>query len=252
MTLLVDAGDTALRWVRLEGGVVATRGTVEHLGVEPADWQAALAAAVDAPRRVVIASAAGSAVDVRLRDLVRRQWQIEAEFPVAPAGALGLRNACADPAMLGSHRWLGMLAAWRRAAGALVVLNIGIVLIADLVDVSGMHRGGCRIPGTRLMREALHAQTSGVAAAAMLDPEAVVDGFGVNTAGAVAQGARLALAAVGEQATAALRSAADIKPTVYVTGSAAEEIIPLLRQAVIAAPDLVLDGLALLIATESA
>lgn len=250
--LLIDADDHRLRYRRREGGRIVAEGAIVHRGVDPADWQAKLAMAAAAPARVVVASAGGAPLAARLAAAVGRLWGVAAEYPVAGAAAFGLRNGHVDPSSLPINRWLGLLAAWRVAGDGLVVVNAGTVLTADLVDASGQHRGGCVMPGARLMREALHSQTSGIAAAALLDPAAIVDGLGVNTAGAVEQGAQLALAALAERAAAALEAATGRSVRLFVTGAGMEEIIPLLRRAVEPAPDLVLDGLELLTAMETA
>ena len=250
MTLLVEVGATGLRWARLEGGAPGTAGAVTHRGVESAAWQRPLAALTPAPRRVVVANAAGAAFGARFDDWARHQWQVTAEFPVAArtVGGLGVRNGHAQPGTLPIDRWLAMLAAWSRSGAALLVVSADSAVSVDLIDDRGLHRGGCVLPGERLMREALYAQTSGIAAAALPDEAAVEGTFGVNTTGCVAQGARLALAAVVERAAQALGAASAATPRIYMTGGATADLAPLVLRPVECVPDLVLQGLALLVA----
>lgn len=245
MTLLIDAGIAELKWARLVDGRLTDVEAVTHPGVEPEAWQARLAALAPAPRRVVVANVAGSAFATRFRAWAARQWKISPEFASASAERLGVRNAYATPATLGVDRWLAMLAAWRTAAVPLLVASAGTAFTVDLVDGSGLHRGGCIVPGERLMREALHAQTSGVAAAALLDHAAIDGAFGINTAGAVQQGARLALASLVDRAARVLEASSGAAPRIFVAGGAAEEIAPLVTRAVEVVPHLVLEGLAL-------
>jgi len=252
MTLLIDAGHTELRWARLIDGRLSDVETVTHPGVEPEAWQARLAALAPAPRRIIVANAAGSAFETRFRAWAGRRWQVAPEFPTASAERLGLRNAYVQPDALGADRWFAMLAAWRRAAVPLLVASAGTAFTVDLVDGAGLHRGGCVVPGERLMREALHAQTSGVAAAALLDEAAIEGAFGINTAGAVQQGARLMLAALVDRAARVLESAAGVAPRIFVAGGAAAEVAPLVTRAVEVAPHLVLAGLALIAAEGAA
>ena len=248
MTLLIDAGTAGIQWARLVDGRLTDVEAVMQPGVEPEAWQARLAALVPAPRRVVVANAAGSAFEARFRAWAGRRWKVSPEFPAASAECLGVRNAYARPAALGVDRWLAMLAAWRTAAVPLLVATAGTAFTVDLLDGAGLHRGGCVVPGERLMREALHAQTSGVAAAALLDPAAIDGAFGVNTAGAVQQGARLALAALLDRAARVLEALAGTQPRIFVAGVAAAEIAPLVTRAVEVVPRLVLEGLALIAA----
>lgn len=67
----------------------------------------------------------------------------------------GLRIAYDVPERLGVDRFLAMLAARQRAAGAVLVVGVGTALTIDLVDASGRHRGGRIAPSPALMREAL-------------------------------------------------------------------------------------------------
>ena len=250
MTLLVEAGASGLQWARLEGSTPGAVGGVVHRGVEPEEWQAPLATLSPAPRRVVVANTAGAAFGARFGDWSRRQWQVAAEFPVAAreVAEIGVRNGYARPETLPIDRWLALLAAWWRTRAALVVVGAAGAVSVDLVDDTGRHRGGCVLPGERLMREALYAQTSGIAAAALPDAAAVEGVFGINTAGGVQQGARLALAAVVDRAAQALGVASSAAPRIYMTGAASQELAPLLTRPVERVPHLVLQGLALLVA----
>jgi type III pantothenate kinase len=248
VTLLIDAGNTGLQWARLADGGLAGLDSATHRGMEPEAWQARLAALTPAPRRVVVANVAGHAFEARFRTWAEHRWQVTPEFPAAAAEQLGLRNAYVRPAALGIDRWLAMLAAWQLAAAPLLVASAGTAFTVDLVDGEGLHRGGCVVPGERLMREALHAQTSGVAAAALLDVAAVDGTFGINTAGAVQQGARLALASLVDRAARALEAASGEIPRIFLAGGAAAEIAPLVGRSVELAPHLVLAGLALVAA----
>ena len=98
MTLLVDAGNSGLKWARLERGRPGRVESVTHRGVEPEAWQARLAALAPAPRRVVVANVAGAAFETRFRAWAERQWRLVPEFPAASAELLGVRNAYARPA----------------------------------------------------------------------------------------------------------------------------------------------------------
>jgi type III pantothenate kinase len=248
MTLLIDAGNSWLKWARLVDGTVGTSRSIVHHGVEPREWQDVLAAIAPAPRRVVVANVAGASFAVRLREFTRAQWHVDPEFPAASRSALGVTNAYARPTALGIDRWLAMLAAWHVARAPLLCASAGTAFTIDLLDGGGVHRGGCIVPGARLMRESLHAQTSGVAAAAMLDPPAVDGVFGVNTAGAVQQGSWLALAALADRTVLALEQAVAAPARVFLTGGAAPQISALMSRPVEQVPDLVLRGLALVLA----
>jgi type III pantothenate kinase len=251
MTLLIDADSTRLKWLSLEGDAAAGA----HLRVPATgggDLQQILGGITPTPRRVVVANTAGAAFAAQLRDWARRTWSLEPEFPLATREACGVRNAYLRPGALAIDRWLGMLAARHAARGPLVVANSGAAFTIDLVDGDGRHRGGGVVPGAALMREALYAQTSGVAAAALADPPAVDGIFGINTAGGVRQGGNLALAALADRASLALENVAGRAPRVFLTGEFAAEAGALMTRPVELVPDLVLQGLALLLREGSA
>jgi type III pantothenate kinase len=230
MMLLVDAGAGMLRHARLSAGVLSQVGSAPHRGIDPDEWDAALGALQPAPQRVLVANGSGGPFALRFAAWVEHRWGLVAEFPSAAAG-------------LSVDRWLGLVGAGTRGAGPYAVVVAGPAFSIDLVDGAGRHRGGYRIPGERLMREALHAQTSGIAAAALLDGAAVDGAFGVNTAGAVQQGARLALAALVTRLCARLAVEAGA-PRVLITGAGGRDIAALLEGACEVVPDLVLEGLA--------
>ena len=59
--LLVDIGNSRVKWARLEAGVLGEQRAAEHAGWSGEDWSAALFADQPAVERVVAASVAGGA-----------------------------------------------------------------------------------------------------------------------------------------------------------------------------------------------
>ena len=246
MTLLLDAGNTRLKWARLADGRLGPVHATPHRDVPAADWQAQLRAA-GRPARLVVANVAGEAFGHALAEWSRATWDLAPEFVATRARAAGLAIAYAMPAALGVDRWLAMIAAWKSARRACVVVVAGTASTVDAVDGQGRHRGGYIVPGVRMMREALHERTGGIARAAALAPPAVDGAFGVNTGGAVEQGARVALAALAERSVAELARVlvpGAAPPRLFLAGGDAELVAPLLRVEHARAPDLVLQGLA--------
>jgi len=243
VTLLIDASGGVLRYARLANGALSDVASVPHRGIEPDEWDVAFGDLSPAPRQVLVANGAGAVFALRFAEWVEQRWGVSVEFPLATGAAGGIHNAHAVPGSLPIDRWLGLLAARARVAGPLIVVVAGPTFSVDLVDAHGAHRGGYGLPGERLMREALYGQTSGVAAAALLDSAAVDGVFGVNTAGAVQQGARLALAALVDRLAEALATLG-AAPHVLMTGGGADVVVALVRREVQLVPDLVLEGLA--------
>jgi type III pantothenate kinase len=238
MTLVLDIGNTALKWrVYHEGGV--TQGDCLHgrawdevIGALRVDW----GAAVD---RIWVASVAGRAADAELSALLERAFALRPDFYYSVAAESGLTNAYAEAHRLGVDRWLAMLEGWHRS-GPCVVVDCGSALTLDAVDASGNHRGGYIVPGLGMLRESLAAGTAEVQV-----PEDRVTALapGQSTAEGVRHGIlRMTVAFIRDGVLELRRSLADTC-TVFLTGGDAEHIAPLLDMEAELAPDLVLDGL---------
>jgi len=65
-----------------------------------------------------------------------------------------LFNSYEEPNMLGSDRWLAMIASYEMNLGeSFVVVDIGTAVTIDLVNKSGQHLGGVIFPGLHKIRE---------------------------------------------------------------------------------------------------
>ena len=65
-----------------------------------------------------------------------------------------LLNSYEEPNMLGSDRWLAMIASYEMNPGeGFVVVDIGTAVTIDLVNKSGQHLGGVIFPGLHKIRE---------------------------------------------------------------------------------------------------
>jgi len=64
-----------------------------------------------------------------------------------------LINSYEEPHMLGSDRWLAMIASYElNSDKGFIILDIGTAVTIDLVDNSGLHLGGVIFPGLRKIR----------------------------------------------------------------------------------------------------
>jgi type III pantothenate kinase len=169
VTILVDAGNSAVKWARLAAnGTLGEHGRVLHRG--GVDVAAALAAAWAslAPRRVVGCSVAGAdvvaAVGRAAQGAGAEVWWLRAQAVFE--GDFTLANGYRDPHQLGADRWHALLGACACVPGAsLVVVNAGTATTVDCVragDGAARFVGGCIAPGVRLMLESLARGTAGL------------------------------------------------------------------------------------------
>lgn len=153
MILLLDVGNTRVKWAWLEHLDVAPAGAVAHDATRRS-WQREIEADGHRPRRIVVASVAGPAFAAALTLWSRDHYRIEPELLAARAEQCGVRNAYARPAALGVDRWLALIGAWRNRALPTLVVSSGTALTVDALDGGGQHRGGLIVPGVQMMRDA--------------------------------------------------------------------------------------------------
>lgn len=236
MKLLIDVGNSRLKWACWDGRALTQGGTELH-GRRP-DTVLERLPPIDADA-IWIASVAGAEADARIERVLRQRRSLTPRFAHAQAEALGLRNAYADPARLGVDRWLVLLAAWSQTPRPLIAVDAGTALTVDAVDGEGWHLGGLIAPG-------LHTAQAAVLGATRFDRGETdadfLSGFGRDTASCVRQGALFACLGAIDRAA---RSAGEA-PLRFITGGDAEQLLPHLGQGWQHRPQLVLEGLALL------
>lgn len=238
MKLLVDLGNTRLKWATLAHGELRAGGVFAH-GRAP--LEAALRtewADLRGVEGVLVASVVAPAREEELDARVRERFGRRAEFVRTPAAALGVRNAYAEPARLGIDRFLALAALHGERPRAQVLVSVGTALTVDALSADGRHHGGLILASPRLMREAVLGNTARVDALGGRWSE-----MPDNTADAVVAGSLYAaLGAIDRFAAASTRRLGE-PPALILTGGGAEELAPLLPSAE-RAHDLVLRGLA--------
>lgn len=242
MILLIDIGNTRMKWATLGETKLGSQNAAAHAGWDVSAFSATVLAGLPRPLRVVVSNVGGHAIGELVRAGVRERWGVDAEFIVSTAEACGVRNAYPVPGNLGVDRWLGVIAAHARDKRLTCVVGVGTAMTIDGVDASGRHLGGLIVPGPDLMVGSLLRNTSDIAvrAAQGQRTEAI---FADNTQGAIHQGAAHALAALVERAVASMTSDG-LQPSLLLTGGAVPVIERLIRLPSETVPDLVLRGLA--------
>lgn len=250
--LLVDLGNTRIKWARLGPRGVGRQKAAAHAGWQAADFSRALfgSAARDALAsgiRVVAVSVASEPLRRAFAGAVRAATGRAPLFCTSVKRAGGVRNAYREPWRLGADRWIALVGARALCSPApALVVDIGTATTLDLLDGRGVHRGGAILPGPALMIESLLRDTGGIrrragGAARGRRP------FARDTASALAAGALHGTAGAIDRAFAqARRELRSRSVRLILTGGAAAAIAPLLIARASLVPDLVLQGLAVL------
>ena len=239
MRLLLDIGNTRIKW----GAFV--RGRVQEVGSMPHryDWQTVvsrlkLEGNISA---VNIASVAGVEVEEVLGAIFKEQLNLRPVFHKSQQCSHGVTNAYQEHWRLGVDRWLAIVAAWDRCGSAVCVVDCGTSVTIDFVADSGCHLGGFILPGLALACSSLLGGTKEV----VCDAARPVDSlsFGLNTAQAVYNGSVFSVVASIEKAMNKYDEVSAIKPVLILTGGDAERIAPHLNIVNTVIGALVLEGL---------
>jgi type III pantothenate kinase len=240
--LLVDIGNSRVKWARWERGVLGAQSAAAYAGWSPEDWRRELFGGKPVDR-VVVASVSGPACREVFADATRHSIGRTAEFVATSRETAGVRNGYADPGQLGVDRWVAVIGAWHRVRNACVVADVGTALTVDVVRADGQHLGGYIVPGPRLMVSSLHSGTSDLEALSAASPDTASVAFAASTRGAIERGCRVAGAALIDRSVADAATALGSPPILLLTGGAASELRPYLRTCCDEVPDLVLRGL---------
>ena len=154
--LLVDIGNTRLKWRLQQQGAVHRSGAILVRDLNMAQLQAILPEAAGA---MYWASVGDDA-----QGLCVAAWAHEKNIPCHQITTQDcwqdLTNGYQQTQQLGVDRWLAMVAARQHTHNAVCVVDCGSAITLDYVSAQGHHEGSYIIPGARLMSQALARDTA--------------------------------------------------------------------------------------------
>lgn len=243
MKLLLDVGNTAVKWGLYEADGIESPGRFEHRAAvfdEIADRAWSM---LPVPDEIIVASVAGVGLNERISHWFMQQWQREPTFIQASKSACGVTNAYHVPGDLGVDRWAGIVGAYHGVNGSVCVVDCGTAITIDLVRSSGEHCGGLILPGVAALRQALLANSANIELSEKL--RAAVP-LARGTPEAVSSGVLYLAASAIERIVSDMTAASGESAGLVMTGGDAERLLPLLTITASHTPDLVLQGLATL------
>jgi type III pantothenate kinase len=243
MILLIDIGNTRIKWATLQGANLGAQSAAAYSGWGRDEIVGTLLAQNPRPERVLAANVGGANIGELLSEAVRSAWNIDTQFIHSTAQFGDVRNAYPEPANLGVDRWMAMIGARSMERGPVCIASVGTAMTIDALDGAGQHLGGVIVPGPELMVASLLRNTSEIAPRAM-QGNIGADVFADNTLGAIRQGAVNALAALVERAMQAMQVRIFATPVLFLTGGASASVEGLLQSPHRDVADLVLRGLA--------
>lgn len=221
MLLLIDAGNTRIKWALAEPTARfsewVSHGACLHEDAQnlAASWQA------QPLTRVLMSNVAGAEAAQRVMTALGAHAGLLEAFK-SSARRAGLVNAYRDPEQLGSDRFASAIGA--RALypdQALLIVTCGTATTIDAISAEGVFTGGMILPGLRLMAAALHRHTAQLPAVA--ERMHARDAFADNTEDAIVLGCLSAQAGAIERARDRMPQARCI-----ISGGAGRMVAPFL------------------------
>lgn len=240
MKLLVDIGNTRVKWALLEeGGAIEsqpfTRKKTSIKSSLTSEWKA-----LKNISSIHVSNVAGDKLAQQLTQWTETKWQLTPIFIKSESNKFGVSNAYSQPELLGVDRWLALIAARQHARQATCVIDCGTAITVDIVTQHGIHQGGMILPGLSLMRDALGNNTN----MGELAEKSNFKTLAINTQSAIQAGTLYAVSASLERLINDLIVQFNNRIRFIITGGDAETILPLINTAISHYPDIVLKGLA--------
>lgn len=236
--LLIDIGHSRIKWGWLSEPDLHLQQTGLADGKAAAALLLAELAVRDAQRVTVCAQSSPEQVSPLVEILEQHAAEVDIittgdrPLPVAPAYA-----------GLGCDRWLAMQWPWQQQHSALLVIDCGSAITADIVDNAGRHLGGWIMPGLTTARQGLFAHAPGLEQT--LPQPGPIDVPARCTGEALARGSRMLALGGIEQIIAAANRVAGPNINLWLTGGDAAELAAGLSRPVRLEEHLVLLGLSL-------
>lgn len=249
MKLLVDMGNSRMKWATISNGVLS-RVSVENYGdfskTSGQAWQG-----MGLPEKVIVSCVSTNEHWAMLQQVVQRLWGIPVERIASPAKAHGVKNSYQDAAKLGSDRWAALVAARHLYPGLACVVDCGTAMTVDGLSANGVHLGGVIVPGIQMMQSSLALNTAAISFEPGQQQDTLPASLLVtDTSTAIIQGSWLASAAVVEKIVTGLCEEENDKVTCIITGGNGPQLATRLSMNVVIDAELVLKGLAIIAGEE--
>jgi type III pantothenate kinase len=164
MMLLIDAGNTRIKWALVQGmdwlcsGIlpVEQAGELSQHLVEHCNKIGKGLHDID---QVWVSNVAGVEIESHISNFAA-YWNFKPHFIVPGEEQCGVRNGYSQPGKLGSDRWAALIGAWHLVRGECLVVNCGTATTIDALSGQGEFMGGLILPGVDLMLSSLCGTTA--------------------------------------------------------------------------------------------
>ncbi|SHE23452.1 type III pantothenate kinase [methanotrophic endosymbiont of Bathymodiolus puteoserpentis (Logatchev)] len=161
MNLLVDIGNTRLKWALQQSGTLEYFGAANH---NQDDFSATLISAwqfLPIPDYIYIACVSFTELKQLLTTIIRQLWpHCSIQEIHTEKYSHGISNAYHHPEKLGVDRWLAMLGAVEHYSMPVCIVDFGTAITLDVIDEQRRHLGGMIMPGLTLLKQSLSNNTA--------------------------------------------------------------------------------------------
>ena len=248
--LFIDIGNTSIKWSSRHAHTVNILSEMSQQ-IYPennlSNFFVTCFENLEIPEQVYVSSVAAQHVMTSLKQACNKLWNIEVYKVNATKEIAGLVNSYIDPSELGSDRWCGMLGALNAVSSDFLLVSCGSAITLDVVNSSGNHLGGYILPGLFMMKKCLSNNTELVNVD--LKPFKPTVSPANTTVGCIESASYLSVITMIE---AVYLEQAKISKNlrIVLTGGDASLIADNLTIECVMMPDVVLQGLAVLVALD--
>ena len=248
-TLLVDIGNSSVKWGQIEGGSTKSVSAMSQQ-YYPENVSSSFFIecwkTLDKPENLIVSCVARHQVWQALEQACEQLWALQVKKISSEKKGFGLVNAYKQPSDLGSDRWCAMIAALHETTSDFIMVSCGSAITLDVVTSSGKHSGGYILPGLAMMKKSLASDTADVKVTLEQIKPSLLPAN--STAGCVDSAINLAAVKLIEAVYQQQKKSAESMQCL-LTGGDAAFIAELLSIKCVMMPDLVLRGLAIISVT---
>ena len=234
MILVVDIGNTQVKWATALGDVWVTQG---QCPLSALDKLSLYWSDLTAPVAIVISNVAGAEAESAV-NMAIRSWNVEPYWVGAEPSQCGVINGYEQPSQLGPDRWAAVIGTKTLNMGNVVTVCSGTATTVHGLTEGGVFIGGLIIPGYDLIHQSL-----GSNAAHLSDAEGRFRSFPLNTRDAITSGAVRATCKTIESFCDDMETSGHDNVKIILAGGAAAKIRDGFIRPVIQQDDVIMLGL---------
>ncbi len=260
---LIDLGNTRLKWACYENMQMTSTGGYTYDIDQFAETCSREWREVPKPDKVCVSSDVKTDLSNALTQWIDTHWEAQVHIISPENHAHSVKNAYKNPLQLGSDRWAALVAVKNNIKQAAIIVDCGTAITVDAITESGVHLGGMILPGIQLMRDSLLKGTHKIETVTNAK-EMPLASLTNNTLDGIKSGVFTAIVAFINSAVDHTKSTLvesaftlmttqssasqknDMQIKLIITGGDAEILLPLLDKSFIHRPQLVLEGLAII------